>query len=161
MMRELLERGGPAAGDDENPASPDRLRQDGILNQQTLPLNGSAKLGAFAARRPERVALQFAIEVCGFDRCGRFFTEHSKTCDVSGGGCKFYLRTEVDREAILALRVIERYDSRGSGSAPVLFQVAQIERESSGWTLGALKMHTEELWPTQSVRGHGVTRLLD
>jgi hypothetical protein len=61
----------------------------------------------------------------------------------------------VGHEAILALRVIERYESRGSGSAPVLFQVRQIERESSGWTLGAVKLHTDDLWPTQAVRTDG------
>jgi hypothetical protein len=150
MTRELLEGGGPAAGDDVNGASADRLRRDGTMDKQASPSNGPARLAEATARRRAGLALQFTIEVCGFDRCGRFFTERSETCDVSGAGCKFHLRTEVDREAILALRVIERYDSRGSGSAPVLFQVAHIERESGGWTLAALKLHTEDLWPMQS-----------
>jgi hypothetical protein len=102
------------------------------MDMQTSPSNGSATAAESAARRPERIALQFAIEVCGFDRRGRFFTERSETSNVSVGGCKFYLRTEVEREAVLALRAIERHDSRGRGSAPVLFQVTHIERESSG-----------------------------
>ncbi len=74
---------------------------------------------------------------------------------MSDGGCKFYLRTEVEREAVVALRVIERYDQRGRWRAPVLFQVAQIERESSGWTLGALKLRPEDSWPMRSVHAHG------
>jgi hypothetical protein len=131
------------------------------MSDQTSPANGSAAQAETTTRRPARLALQFAIEVCGFDRCGRFFSERSETCNVSDGGCKFYLRTEVEREAVLALRVIERYDSRGSGAAPVLFRVAHIERESSGWSLGALKLRAEDLWPMQSVRTHGVTTSLD
>jgi hypothetical protein len=150
MPPELLERGGPVAAGETNETSDSRLRQDGTMNKQTLPSNGSATLAELTARRPERIALQFAIEVCGFDRCGRYFTERSETSNVSVGGCKFYLRTEVDREAVVALRVIERYDHRGNDAAPVLFQVAHIERESGGWTLGALKLRAEDLWPMQA-----------
>ena len=109
------------------------------MNNQGSSSNGSAALAEFATQRAERLALQFAIDVCGFDRCGHFFTERSETCNVSVRGCKFYLRTEVDREAIVALRVIERYDRRGNDTAPVLFQVARIERESNVWSLGAWK----------------------
>jgi len=119
------------------------------MNKQPTPPNRSATLAEPAARRPERIALQFAIEVCGFDRCGRFFTERSETCNVSAGGCKFYLRTEVEREAVVALRVIERLERGGSNAAPVLFQVAHMERESSGWTLGALKLRAEDWWPVR------------
>jgi hypothetical protein len=156
MTREILERSRPAAGGDLNAAGADRLRQDGIMSKPASPSNGTAALAGPAMRRPERFPVQFSIEVCGFDRCGRFFTERSETCNVSDGGCKFYLRTEVDREAIVALRVIERYDPRGNNSAPVLFQVGRIERESSGWALGALKLHAEEPWPVQSLRArHG------
>jgi hypothetical protein len=161
MTREFLERGGAAACSEANGASADRLRQDGTVRNQASPSNGAPRLTEASTRRPPRLALQFAIEVCGFDRCGRFFTERSETSNVSDGGCRFYLRTEVDREAVLAVRVIERYDRRGSGSAPVLFQVARIERESSGWTLGALKMHSEDLWPARAAGAHGVTPLLD
>jgi hypothetical protein len=125
------------------------------MNKQTSPSKGSVAVAELTAQRPERIALQFAIEVCGFDRCGRFFTERSETCNVSVGGCKFYLRTEVDREAVVALRVIERYDQRGYGSAPVLFQVTRIERESSGWSLGVLKLHADDLWPMRPPRADG------
>ena len=118
------------------------------MNKQTLPSNGSRTLAASAAR-PERIALQFAIEVCGFDRCGRFFTERSETSNVSVGGCEFYLRTEVEREAVVALRVIERFARGGNNAAPVLFQVAHMERQPSGWSLGAWKLRAEDLWPMQ------------
>ena len=133
----------------------ERFGQDGIMNRQAVSSNLSAALAEFGSQRLERIARKLSIEVCGFDRCGRFFTERSETCDVSDGGCKFYLRTEVEREAVVALRVIERYDQRGSDAAPVLFQVAHIERESSGWTLGALKLRPDDSWPTGNLRGHG------
>jgi hypothetical protein len=129
----------------------ERFGQDGIMSRQTVSSNVSTALAKLGAQRAERIALQLAIEVCGFDRCGRFFTERSETSDVSDGGCKFYLRTEVDREAVVALRVIERHDQRGNGAAPVLFQVAHMERGSSGWTLGALKLRVEDSWPTRSL----------
>jgi hypothetical protein len=59
------------------------------------------------------------------------------------------LRTEVEREAVVALRVIDRFERRGNNAAPVLFQVAHIERESSGWSLGAMKLRADDLWPMQ------------
>jgi hypothetical protein len=133
---------------------PERIGQDGYMSRQAASSNLPAGLAEFGAQRPERIALQLSIEVCGFDRCGRFFTERSETCDVSDGGCKFYLRTEVEREAVVALRVIELYHQRGNGAAPVLFQVTHIERGSSGWTLGALKLRAEDSWPMRSLHGH-------
>jgi hypothetical protein len=125
------------------------------MSNQSISSKTATALAELGLQRAERFALQLSIEVCGFDRCGRFFTERSETCDLSDGGCKFYLRTEVDREAVVALRVIERFDRRGNGAAPVLFQVANMERGASGWTLGALKLRAEDSWPMRSLHGHG------
>ena len=121
------------------------------MSRQTVPSNLSSALAELGSQRAERIASQLSIEVCGFDRCGRFFTERSETCDVSDAGCKFYLRTEVEREAVVALRVIKRSDRRRSVAAPVLFQVARMERGSSGWTLGAWKLRAEDSWPVSGV----------
>jgi hypothetical protein len=129
----------------------ERFGQDGIMSNQSISSTTATALAELGLQRAERFALQLSIEVCGFDRCGRFFTERSETCDISGGGCKFFLRTEVDREAVVALRVIERYDQRGNGAAPVLFQVANMERGANGWTLGALKLRAEDSWPMRGV----------
>jgi hypothetical protein len=133
----------------------ERFGQDGTMSRQAESSNVSTALAELSSQRAERFALQLSIEVCGLDRSGRFFTERSETCDVSDGGCKFYLRTEVDCEAVVALRVIERYDQRGNGATPVLFQVAHMERGSSGWTLGALKLRAEDSWPMRSLHGRG------
>ena len=131
------------------------------MNNQGSPSNGSATLAERATQRPERIASQLPIEICGFDRCGHFFTERSETCNVSVRGCKFYLRTEVEREAIVALRVIERHDQRGNDAAPVLFQVARIEREPSAWALGVWKLRAEDLWPMGTAHSLGGVPSLD
>jgi len=122
------------------------------MSRQTVPSNLTTAPAEFGSQRAERIASQLSIEVCGFDRCGRFFTERSETCDVSDAGCKFYLRTEVEREAVVALRVMDRSDPRGSVAAPVLFQVARMERGSSGWTLAAWKLRAEDSWPMPEVQ---------
>jgi len=149
------------AASETTDAGQDRVAQDGIMTRQTSPSNGFAALADFSTQRPERIALQFAIEVSGFDRCGHFFTERSETCNVSIRGCKFYLRTEVEREAIVALRVIERKGQRGNEAPPMLFQVVRIGREPSGWTLGALKLRAEDLWPMRAMHSFGGVPSLD
>jgi hypothetical protein len=131
------------------------------MNKQTVSLEDRAPHTVLAPQRPHRFALQFSIDVCGFDRCGRFFTERSETCDVSDAGCKFYLRTEVERDAVVALRLIDRYDRRANASSPMLFQIAHVERDSSGWILGALKLHAEDAWPAQPAASHGAPRSFD
>jgi hypothetical protein len=126
-----------------------------------VPSNVSTALAELGSQRPARMASPLSIEVYGFDRCGRFFTERSETCDVSDAGCKFYLRTEVEREAVVALRVIERSDRHGSAAAPVLFQVAQMERGSSGWTVGAYKLRAEDPWPMPGEQARGEAASFD
>jgi hypothetical protein len=133
----------------------ERFGQDGIMSRQAVSSNVSTALAELGLKRPARTAQQLTIEVCGFDRCGRFFTERSETCGVSDLGCKFYPRTEVEREAVVALRVIERSDRRGNVAAPVLFQVAHMERGSSGWTLGAFKLRAEDSWPMPGAQARG------
>jgi hypothetical protein len=161
-MLTRLARGEQCGGSAEiNLDECERFGQDGSMSRQTVSSNLSTALAELGSQRPERIASQLSIEVCGFDRCGRFFTERSETCDVSDGGCKFYLRTEVERDAVVALRVIERFDRRGSGPAPVLFQVANIERGTNGWTLGALKLRAEDSWPMRSLHGRDGAASLD
>jgi len=158
---ELLERSRSGDAGETHQNGADRLPQDGIMNKQPSPSNGAATLAEPAARRPERIALQFAIEVCGFDRCGRFFTERSETYNVSDAGCRFYLRTEVERDAVVALRLIDRYEHPGNASSPILFQVAHIERDSTGWAVGALKLHAEDAWPAQPTSSRGAPPSFD
>ncbi len=152
----MLARGERCGGSAEaNSDNCERFGQDGIMSRQTVSSSLSTVLAEFGSQRAERFALQLSIEVSGFDRCGRFFTERSETCDISDGGCKFYLRTELEPEAVVALRVIERFGQHGNDAAPVLFQVANMERGSSGWTMGALKLRADDSWPMRSLRARG------
>ncbi len=108
--------------------------------------------------REERYSLQASIEVCGFNLRGRFFTERSETSNVSDGGCKFCLRTEIAPDAIVALRVAGGNKRGGQDTSPVLFQVVRVERDSNQWIVGAIKLQSDELWPATFTNSHEPSR---
>src|SRR5579863_7602925 len=54
-------------------------------------------------RREQRIASAFRIEVCGFNRYGRFFTERTLTSNISDGGCQLSLHVEVEKDSVVAL----------------------------------------------------------
>ena len=97
-------------------------------------------------RRQPRTPLKIPIEVCGFNRHGRFFSEKTTTADVSIGGCKFNLRTDVEKETVLAIRVIHRRNGQELDSRPVLFQVNWFQALADGFTLGASKLQPGAMW---------------
>jgi hypothetical protein len=96
--------------------------------------------------REERYSLRVAIEVCGFNLRGRFFAERSETSNVSDGGCKFALRTQIAPDAIVALRVLCGHNGSGRDQSPVYFQVVRVDRDSNQWMVGAIKLQSDELW---------------
>lgn len=100
-------------------------------------------------RRESRLSLSFPIEVCGFNRFGRFFTERTITQDISDGGCKFRLRLEIEKEAVLAIRIITRRNGKETDSRPALFQVMWVEKRPEGWILGTMKLQPVTLWPVE------------
>jgi hypothetical protein len=108
--------------------------------------------------REERHALQLAIEVCGFNSRGRFFTEQSATSNVSDGGCKFSLRTQIAPDAIVALRVLRGHNGGGREQSPVLFQVVRVNRDSNQWIVGAIKLQSDEPWPAALTDAHESSR---
>ena len=97
-------------------------------------------------RREKRIPLVFPIEVSGFDRNGRFFSERTVTADVSENGCRFQLKTQVERGAVLAIKLISRQTNRPQPERPLLFEVARVAEEKNGWILGAAKLQPESLW---------------
>jgi hypothetical protein len=97
-------------------------------------------------RRERRIPLVFPIEVSGFDRRGRFFTERTKTSDVSANGCRFHMNTEIARGAVVAIKLVSRNSQQSLPDRPLLFQVARLEKEDHGWVLGAAKLQPENLW---------------
>ena len=97
-------------------------------------------------RREQRIASAFRVEVCGFNRYGRFFTERTLTSNISDGGCQLSLHAEVEKDSIVALRVIERRNGCELHSRPVLFQVERLVPQASGWTLGVSKLQPVPVW---------------
>ncbi len=97
-------------------------------------------------RREKRIRLVFPIEVCGFGRKGQFFIEQTATADVSQNGCSFSLKTEVDRGAFVALKLIKRNSAESNTERPLLFEIARMNPIVNGWVLGAKKLQPENPW---------------
>jgi hypothetical protein len=112
-----------------------------LTNLQEL----TAESGSEQRHRP-RVNTQYPIEVCGFSRHGRYFTERTFTLDVSDGGCKFRLRNEVEKGSVLALRVVARSHGQELDGRPVLFHVNWSLAAASTWTLGVSKLQAGAAW---------------
>jgi hypothetical protein len=101
-------------------------------------------------RRELRIASAFRIEVCGFNRYGRYFTERTLTSNISDGGCQLSLRVEVEKNSVVALRVIEHRNGCELDSRPVLFQVERMVSHASGWTLGVSKLQPVPVWGAET-----------
>jgi hypothetical protein len=101
-------------------------------------------------RREQRIASIFRIEVCGFNRYGRFFTERTLTSNISDGGCQLSLRVEVEKNSVVALRVIKHRNGCELDSRPVLFQVERMVQQASGWTLGVSKLQPVPVWGAEA-----------
>jgi hypothetical protein len=101
---------------------------------------------AIDRRHELRAELKFPVEVCGFDRNGRFFSEKTATSDVSDGGCKLHVRTEVDKGSVLAIRIIRRRFGLEVDARPMLFQVNWIRAAASGWDIGVAKLQPGKIW---------------
>ncbi|MGA8221560.1 MAG: PilZ domain-containing protein [Candidatus Acidiferrales bacterium] len=109
-------------------------------------------------RQQPRTEARIPIEVCGFNRHGRFFSEKTATSDVSVGGCKFDLRTDVEKEAVIAIRVIKRRNGQELDSRPVLFQVNWFQAQPDGFTLGASKLQPGVSWSDELPRMENISK---
>jgi hypothetical protein len=103
-------------------------------------------------RREQHIANAFRVEVCGFNRFGRFFTERTLTSNISDGGCQLSLQMEVEEKFVVALRVIERRNGREMDSRPALFQVERIVPQAGRWTLGVSKLLPVPVWGVEFPR---------
>jgi hypothetical protein len=117
------------------------------MNRLSTDWQEVSRVANMDRRRENRIVLRFQIEVCGFTRLGRFFTERSYTEDISAAGCKFRLRTEAESDSILAIRIITRHNGREIDSRPTLFKIAWIEQRPNGWLLGTYKLQPDPVWP--------------
>lgn len=97
-------------------------------------------------RRGKRVPLAFPIEVSGFDRNGRHFSETTKTFDISEAGCRFHIRERLQPGDVVAIKLVIRDNGQAPASKALLFQIAWVKPESDGWAAGALKLQSENIW---------------
>jgi hypothetical protein len=96
-----------------------------------------------------RESQRVAVEVSGFDRRGRFFTERTSTLDVSDSGCSFLLDAEVDKNSAVSVRVIRRRNGLMLDDPPVLFRVVWTRLIYPGrpkWTVAGAKLQPVRLW---------------
>lgn len=94
-------------------------------------------------QEPRRSASIF-VEVSGFDRHGRFFSEHTATKNASERGCCFRLQQDVSMDALLAIQPVAPLPD--SSGRPVLFQIAWMEPMQEGTVVGAARLHGEITW---------------
>jgi hypothetical protein len=87
---------------------------------------------------PQTIAT-FLVEVSGFDRHRKFFTEQTSCSDVGAMSCDFRLRANVGEEATIAIRSFHWKDRTVMDSAPVLFQVVRVEEQAEGRIVGAVR----------------------
>src|SRR5713226_2833225 len=99
-------------------------------------------------RKGKRIPLSYRIEVTGFDRAGRLFAEHTTTSNISEEGCRFVVKTPLQRGDVVAIKLMSREPSLPPQNRSLLFQVAWIAREQDGWAVGALKLQPENIWHT-------------
>ena len=103
-----------------------------------------------ANRRSEaRLPLTFPIEVSGFDRDGRFFTEQSSCFDVGEASCAFRLRSEIEEDSVVAVRSFHWQNENVLDSKPSLFQVTRMRKEGEEWIVATIRLQAEPLLSNQ------------
>lgn len=96
-------------------------------------------------RKGKRLSLNFPVEVSGFDRTGRMFCERTTTLDISEAGCRFQLQTPLEREDVVAIKLLSPRSNRHAAK-PTLFRIIWVAREAEGWAVGALKLQQDNPW---------------
>jgi len=102
-------------------------------------------LASLDRRSEKRHTLVFPIRVHGFDRDNQYFTQKTFTLDVSPGGCRFVLDTEVQRGSVVAVSPFPR----STGDAQMhkaLYEVMWVEATNDGWEVGARSLDRKNIW---------------
>lgn len=108
-------------------------------------------------RQESRIALAVHVEVTGFDVDGKFFTEVTRTIDISKSGCGLPLKHRVGRGGILAIKILDKDGKQPAGQKPFLYQVARCNPGGIGWTVGVAKLQGESLWSVAFPEAEAVT----
>ena len=97
-------------------------------------------------RREARLTIRFPIEVSGFDREGKFFSERTTTDDISEHGCRFQLRAELDPSTVVAVKVISPDGPISETAKLILYQIARVQKSDDGMMIGAAKLQSDNIW---------------
>ena len=97
-----------------------------------------------STRREQRTDIAVIVEVCGFDKSGHFFAEHTATLNVSTNGCCFRLRAEIAPDAQLAVQPVST--EPGATAQPVLYNIAWLELLENGALVGASRVQGQTSW---------------
>lgn len=114
---------------------PNREKDDAVRRQEEAD-----------RRKGRRVPISFAIEVSGFDAAGHMFREVTVTTDISEHGCRFDLLRELHRGDVIAIQRVLRGGNRQEDSKPLLFEAVWAYASNHGWTIGASKLQSENIW---------------
>jgi PilZ domain len=107
-------------------------------------------------RHEARVPKKLTIEVSGFDRFSRYFTERTETSDVSDSGCQFRLQIDVAAETVVAVRATSK--SRVASDAKVdLFRIVRICQGSQATLIGAQTLRPLQPHSLQKVESLSLT----
>ena len=97
-------------------------------------------------RNESRLPLAFPIQIWGFDRGGRFFSERTMTSDISASGCNFALKADIDGNSVVAIRLLSRNGNHSYPERPLLFEVTWVKRQGDVSRAGACKLEPEDIW---------------
>jgi len=123
-------------------------------HQQDAPSHDAAMASVHLSKRREvRYAISFPIEVTGVSRDGRPFHEKTCTLNVSEWGCGFASSRELHADdMILIRRIVPRGQAASQPARQAFFQVVRVERSERGWTIGAWKMDSADVWGEELVK---------
>jgi hypothetical protein len=68
------------------------------------------------------------------------------TSDVSERGCRFTLSKELEKDSIVAIRVLRTLAGAPGDSRMVMFQIIHAKQEQSSWSIGAWTLQPEVTW---------------
>ena len=97
-------------------------------------------------RSGKRLRLNFSIEITGFDRTGRLFTERTRTQDISEIGCRFDLHTLVEPGNVIAIKLLPPGKAALPEEKPLLFEIIWTITRTIGWTVGTRKLQDDRIW---------------
>jgi hypothetical protein len=97
-------------------------------------------------RRGKRLFLNFSVEIAGFDEKGRSFVERTKTEDISEFGCRLNTSFHMKCGDQVQIKLIAPQGAKFPEEPAQQFEVMRVDKEKSGWSIGARKSTNEKLW---------------